>query len=149
MIKIVDSLEEAKMCDGLLTKLIRSEKEFNENILSSFIVNNWYEKYYLDKSHKLFIEKVGDKVVAYIHIMIFSEDGPTKELEAMIDGLYVEDEFRKQGIATRLIDEAITWAKSMNVKYITLKVLDKNEVAKSLYKNLAFTSFEQVLRKEL
>lgn len=150
IIKMVDKIEEARICDKLLTKLIASERNFNDNIRSSFIVENWYERYYLEKNSMLFIAIVEEKIVAYIYIKTnSSDDGPTKEREAMIDGLYVEEEYRNRGIATKLIVQAINWAKEVNVKYITLRVLNQNEVAKKLYQHLDFCLFEQVLRKEL
>lgn len=149
-IKEVETKEEAKICNNLLTKLIASEKEFNQNTLSSYVVTDFFEHRYLEKNNRLLIAKVENKIVAYLYIRITSsEDGPFRKLEALIDGLYVEEEYRNRGIATKLIDEATKWARKMNVGYINLKVLSQNEVAKTLYQKLNFSSFEQVLRKEI
>ena len=43
--KIVDSIEEAKVCDDLLTELIMSERKYDDNVKESFRVNNYYTEH--------------------------------------------------------------------------------------------------------
>lgn len=149
-IDFVKKIDEAKKCDELLTKLIQSEKRFNDNINKNYIVNNWFEKVYNEKNNIIFIAKDNNKIVGYIYCKIDSiEDGPTSNLEALIDGLYVEKEYRNQGIATKLINFAINWAKEKNVKNIYLNVLEKNKDAINLYYKKGFKNFERKLKFEI
>lgn len=149
-IEIVKSLEEAKKCDELLTKLVQSEKEYNNNINENYIVKNWFEKLYNEKNNVLYVAKVENKIVGYIYCKIDSiENGPTIKLEALIDGLYVDKNYRKQGIATELMNNVKEWAKEKGVKYLFLNVLEENKNAMSLYYKNNFKNFERKLKLEL
>lgn len=44
-IEKVDCIEDAKICDELLTNLIQSEREFNNNIKSDYVVKDFLRKY--------------------------------------------------------------------------------------------------------
>jgi len=39
--------------------------------------------------------------------------------------------------------------KKFNVKYVDIKVMDKNEIAKRIYKNLNFNEYIVTLRKKI
>lgn len=149
-IERVDNIEDAKICDELLTKLIHSERQFNENIREEYVVSEWFEKVYKEKNNVIFVAKFGEKIVGYIYCKINScENGPTVEHEALIDGLYVDEMYRKQGIATALMEKVKEWAIEMDVKYLFLNVLEKNESAMKLYYKNNFENFERKLRLEL
>jgi len=146
----VDNIEDAKVCDELLTKLICSERMYNENIREEYVVTEWFEKMYKQKNNAIFVAKFEGKIVGYIYCKINSvENGPTIKHEALIDGLYVDAKYRKQGIATTLIEMAKEWAKKMEAKYLFLNVLDKNESAIKLYYKNNFEDFERKLRMKL
>lgn len=149
-IEKVKSLEDAKKCDELLTNLIHSEKEYNSNINESYIVKNWFEKVYNEKNNVIYVAKIENKIVGYIYCKIDSvENGPTLELEALIDGLYVDKNYRKQGIATALMNTVKEWAKENGVKYLFLNVLEENKNAISLYYKNNFKNFERKLKLDL
>ena len=62
-----------------------------------------------------------------------------------IDNFMVLDEFRKQGVGTKLLSHLISIAISYRVINITLEVRVSNEVAINLYKKFGFR--EVALRK--
>ena len=62
-----------------------------------------------------------------------------------IDNFYVNEEYRNQGIGTKLLSYLISEAISLRVINITLEVRCSNEVAISLYKKFGFR--EVALRK--
>jgi ribosomal protein S18 acetylase RimI-like enzyme len=47
------------------------------------------------------------------------------------------------------LNEAIERSKRLNVKYIDINVMEKNEVAKQIYKKLNFIEYEIKLRKTI
>lgn len=62
--------------------------------------------------------------------------------------MYIEKKYRGRGIGTRLIKDFLTWAKKRGAKQLTLVVVEKNAVAKRLYKQFGFTTvFETMERK--
>ena len=88
--------------------------------------------YYLDK-----------EIVGYILIRKIDEN------TCLLDGLYVLEKHRNKGIGNSLLNEAIERSKRLNVKYIDINVMEKNEVAKQIYKKLNFIEYEIKLRKTI
>ncbi len=61
----------------------------------------------------------------------------------MIDGLYVDINFRNKGIATKLIKEIIREIYLLGDYEIFINVLKKNKVAVNLYNKLGFNTKEE------
>ena len=143
----VDNLNDARKCNELLTLLIENEAKYNENINKNYIVNNWFENLYNMENNVLYVAKENEEIVGYIYCKIITgENGLTNNLEALIDGLYVLEEYRKKGIATALINKAKQWCRNKNVKYIMINVLEDNKTALNLYSKLNFNDYEKTLR---
>lgn len=62
-----------------------------------------------------------------------------------IDIIQVDEEYRKQGIGTKLMAYLVSMAISLRVINITLEVRVSNEIARNLYKKFGFR--EVALRK--
>ena len=149
-IERVDNKNDALECNKKKKKLIRSESKFNNNIDQEFKVNNWFENFYNENTNAIFIAKNNEKIIGYVYVQITSvDDGPMKNKEALIDGLYIEEDYRAQGISKILMNKAEEWAKENGVKYLYVNVLEENSRAVNLYKKLNFNSFEMKLKKEL
>lgn len=140
MIKEVKNLEEAKICDKLLNKLIIDEYSYDKTIDKKFKIKDYFTSIYKDDNNKLLIYKTDDKIVGYIF---------AKKIEKgiLIDGLYVEKTYRNNGIATDLINHVIKISKENKIPYIDINVMYENESAKNLYKKLGFNEFRITLRK--
>ena len=140
MIKEVESLEEAKICDKLPNKLIIDEYSYDKTIDKKFKVKDYFTSIYKHDNNKLLIYKSDDKIVGYIF---------AKKIEKgiLIDGLYVEKTYRNNGIATDLINHVIKISKENKIPYIDINVMYENESAKNLYKKLGFNEFRVTLRK--
>lgn len=72
----------------------------------------------------------------------------SEELQGMIVELYVFPEFRKQGIATRLLEVALKNMKESGTKHVQLNVFSGNR-AKRLYEELGFYDVSTVMEKKL
>lgn len=150
IIKKVSSIEEAKECDKLLTLLIQDEKKYNENTKDDYIVDNWYPNLIDKDNNQLFIAVYNNEIVGYAYVKIItSSDSPEIYTEASISGIYVKENYRRQGIATKLINEAKKWCINKGVSYLKLNVLEGNRIALNLYKKLGFNDFSRVLRNKL
>lgn len=149
IIKKVDNTEEASICDNLLTKLINDEKKYNDNLKEDYIVKDYFKNIYHKENRVLLIAKE-EKIIGYTYVKIITDDnGPTLYREALIDGLYVEEEYRNKGIGTKLIEEAIEWCKNNDVKCISLHAINKNIAAKRLYDKLGFEVFYLDMKREV
>ena len=62
-----------------------------------------------------------------------------------IDNIFVSEEYRNQGIGTKLLEYLIEYAKENKIVNITLEVRTSNNIAKKLYKKMGFN--EVAIRK--
>lgn len=148
IIREVETKEEAIECNKLLTKLIDEEKEYNDNIKDDLIITDWFQNLYLKEDKLLLIALDNKKVVAYIYIKIKNDD-TNKYKEALLDGIYVLEEYRNNGIATLLINKAKSWCINNNIKYLSLNVSYQNEIARKLYQKNGFKEFYINLKCDL
>lgn len=143
MIKEVNSIEDANKCDELLTKLILDERKYNDSIEENIIIKNHFNQMLDDKNVILLAYYLDNKIVGYI--LIRKLDNNT----CLLDGLFVLEEYRNQGIAKKLLNKAINKCKEFNVKYVDINVMEKNKIAKSIYKKMNFNEYEIKLRKTI
>lgn len=143
MINEVKSIEDANICDELLTKLIQDERQYNDTIDENYVVKNHFNKMLDNDNIKILAYYLDNKIVGYILIRKIDD------VTCLLDGLFVLDEYRNKGIAKKLVNEAINICKEYKVKYIDINVMAKNEIAKNLYKNMDFKSYEIKMKKEL
>ena len=143
MIKEVKNVEDANKCDELLTKLILDERKYNDLIDNNIVIKNHFSKMLDDEDAILLAYYLDKLIVGYILIRKINEN------LCLLDGLYVLEEYRNQKIASSLLNEAIDRCKKLNVKYIDINVMEKNELAIRIYKKLDFTEYEVKLRKNI
>lgn len=79
-----------------------------------------------------------DNVVGYLKYLLMYD-------KMEIDNLFVEENFRNQQIATKLLSYLVSIAIENKVVNITLEVRISNEIARDLYKRFGFR--EVALRK--
>lgn len=74
------------------------------------------------------------KLIAYFNLYCNNLDS----LESYFGNLYVLKDFRRHGIAKKLVVEAINYAKSMRFRSVVLHVSEDNIAAKKLYEEIGF-----------
>ncbi len=130
MITKVNSIDECKICDNFLTLLIQDERKYDNTIAENFVVSNYFINM-IKGENILLLYKNENKPIGYI----FAKKINNKYL---IDGLYIDINFRNKGIATKLIKEIIREIYLFGDYEIFINVLKKNKVAVNLYKNNGF-----------
>ncbi len=139
IIRVLDE-KRANFCDILLTKLIQDEKKYDD-YCESIIVKDYFKNVIKNKDNILMVYEEDDIIKGYIYLKPCSDNKGY-----LIDGLYVEEEYRNNNIAKQLINEAVNTVKD-NITYIDLNVLSKNKVAYELYKSLGFVDYKISLKK--
>ncbi len=95
--------------------------------------NAAYDVYlYLKYGSAIFVAELNKKVVGYITLM---------ELEggnAKVMSIAVKREFRRMGIGSKLLDEAIKWCRARGKRNLLLEVRVSNLPAQNLYKKKGF-----------
>ncbi len=142
-IKQVTNVVDADRCDELLTKLIQDERQYNDTIDDNYIVTNHFNKMLDDENIIILAYYINKIIVGYILIRRTSNN------TCLLDGLYVEKEYRNKGIGKSLLTEAISRIKNMNIKYIDINVMYNNIIAKHIYEKLGFVGYEIKMRKSI
>ena len=128
-IKQVTNIADANRCDELLTKLIQDERQYNDTIDENYVVTNHFNTMLNDENIIILAKYINNIIVGYILIRKMDDN------TCLLDGLYVEKEYRNKGIAKSLLTEAILRIQNMNVRYIDIKVMYNNIIAKHIYEN--------------
>lgn len=68
MIKEVNSIEDANVCDKLLTELIRDERKYNDSLDEDIIVTNHFSEILKDNNVVLIAYYLDNEIVGYILI---------------------------------------------------------------------------------
>ena len=142
-IKQVTNVVDADRCDELLTKLIHDERQYNDTIEDNYIITNHFNKMLDDENIIILAYYINKTIVGYILIRRTSNN------TCLLDGLYVEKEYRNKGIGNSLLIEAISRIKNMNVKYVDINVMYNNIIAKHIYEKLGFVGYEIKMRKSI
>jgi ribosomal protein S18 acetylase RimI-like enzyme len=97
----------------------------------------WYSRvslrrWFADSRHDiLLVAKAGDKLIGMCvaHTIVDF---------AYCTGLFIEKEYRGNGIATKLVKKMITLLRKKRVKEMVLSVNEKNNCARSLFESFGF-----------
>ena len=135
MIIKVNNINDCNICDEFLTLLIQDERKYDNTIDENFVVSNYFINM-INGQNILLLYKKENKPIGYI----FAKKIDDKYL---IDGLYVDVNFRNKGIATKLIKEIIREIYLLGDYEIFINVLKKNKVAVNLYNKLGFNTKEE------
>lgn len=138
--------ERANMCDELLTKLIQDEKQYDNSIDDNYIVKDYFKNVIKNEDNILLCYEENEIIKGYIYLKLIDNDNQKCYL---IDGLYVDNEYRNNGIATKLIENALNEIKNTNVDVVDINVMAHNNVAINLYKHFGFNEFRINLRKNI
>lgn len=145
IIRVLDE-ERASTCDILLTKLIQDERQYDNSIDKDFVVNNYFKNIIKNENNILLCYEEDNIIKGYIYLKPVNNDSQNCYL---IDGLYVDNDYRNKGIATKLIENALNVIKETNVAVVDINVMANNSVAISLYKRFGFNEFRISLRKNI
>ncbi len=114
-----------------LKAVVDSPEAFGDSIE---VIENRSEEYWINgiNSSDVFISQAIDK---WVGMIIFKQDS---DGVWSIKSLWVEPDYRKQGIGKMLMEKAIESAKENHVSLIELGVNTESESAINLYKSLGF-----------
>lgn len=143
IVRILDE-EKANRCDELLKKLIHDEKQYNPLINENFIVKDYFKNVIKDEKNFLLGYEINEKIVGYTYFKFINNDEGTGYL---IDGLFVEEEYRNKGIAKTLISEGFKRINKNEIDFIDINVMSKNSIAFNLYKSFGFEILGYKMRK--
>lgn len=108
-----------------------------------------YEKWLEEKDSIFLGAKEGDELIGIVIASYRTDQSMYKLKTLYIESLYVNDLYRRCGVATKLINELKRIGKNHGAKRIDLVVWDLNEDALAFYKSLGLSIQRYVLEQEL
>ena len=109
-------------------------KEYFENLLNSEIV---------------FVAEVEEKIVGYLAGSICEEVSYITETFAELDNMCIDDEYRRFGIGTLLMDEFKKYCKEKNMQNIKVTASAKNSRAIQFYMKNGFEDYNITLKYKI
>lgn len=150
MIELVTNNEDAKVCNSLLRKLIIEENKLTGKNEPVYSCDEWFENMKDKNGNILLVNKDEETCVINGYIFAKKVNGDSEDdIIYLIDGLYVEEDFRRSYVATHLFDEMMKMIKEKGAKSVDINVVSCNEAAISLYEKLGFEENYISLRKEI
>ena len=143
IIRIIEE-KDAKVCDELLTKLIRDESQYDKLISKDFKVHDYFKNVIKDSNNILLGYIIDNQIIGYTYLKYLANDNKKGYL---IDGLYILENYRGQGYAKKLLKYALNLLENKSLDFIDINVLGANEKARNLYKLLGFKDFKITMRK--
>ncbi|MEK7641312.1 MAG: GNAT family N-acetyltransferase [Patescibacteria group bacterium] len=110
------------------------------------IVGGWLD----DPETQVFLAEEVNNIVGYLRVGV--EDAPEYFAEKRIGMIYdsfVEERYRRQGIAGQLFEAASVWLKKKKVSFVELNVDFRNESAIALWRKLGFQEVKLRMRRPL
>ncbi len=142
--------KDALVLNNLLTKLIQDERQYDKNIDESFVVTSFYEHYVDDPNRCLLVADNNGVILGYLYgYLCPQEDGLVKHLEAKLDALFVEEEYRNNKIAQELIANFKSWCLDKKVNSIEVDVCSDNKKAFNLYSQSGFKEVKKSLKMDI
>lgn len=120
------------IANELLTKLIKEERKYVENVKEDFAITKNYEEIYQNEDNCLYFAFINNEIIGYLFGYIIN-DYINKSPVAKLDALYIIENYRNMKVATKLIEEFKKWCQKNNITYINVTVWQDNIVAKHLY----------------
>lgn len=149
-IKIIQAKtkEDCKICDKFLSKLINFESSLDNIINSKVEVSGPAENNI--KQEDVFIAFAkADKPVGYVFgYRQFNKGKIYNKNILVLEALFVEKEYRKQGVGKMLLQAFENWAKEKYNDYvIEITYINANKNAQKFYESMGYSLVKTTLRK--
>ena len=93
----------------------------------------------------VYVAKIEENIIGYLAGCIHNKNECFTEQFAEIENMYIENEYRRLGVGTKLVEEFKSYCKENNIKYIKVSAWNDNIKAINFYKNNEFLEYEKTL----
>ena len=104
---------------------------------------------YMIKNEIIFVAEVEEKIVGYLAGSICKEVSYITETFAELDNMYINEEYRRFGIGTLLINEFKKYCKEKNIQNIKVTASAKNSTAIQFYMKNGFEDYNITLKYKI
>jgi len=148
-------LTDLKAIQELNLKLFKKEaKEYDPTLSLEWTFGRSGTEYFKERITEedgcVLVAEVKGKIVGYLAGGITETDSYRKVGRlAEIENMFVEEEYRNQGIGGKLIQKFLDWAKRQKVERVKVVAFALNYKALRFYRKHGFKEYEVVLEKEV
>lgn len=104
-------------------------------------------RYQEDSTAELFICEVDNQVVGFAHVQLRYDyvEGTVSTPVGYLEGIYVKETFRKQGIARKLVSVCEDWSRFMNATEFASDVELTNESSARFHEKIGFKEANRII----
>lgn len=99
----------------------------------------------LIKNNFVYVAKIDNNIIGYLAGSIHNINECFTERFAEIENMYIENQYRRLKIGSRLILKFKEWCRENKIAYIKVSAWSQNIEAINFYKNNDFTDYEKTL----
>jgi aminoglycoside 6'-N-acetyltransferase I len=94
----------------------------------------------------VFVAEAGGTLIGFIEIGIrsYAEGGPSGPAP-YVEGIWVEPEYRRRGVARAMLDTAERWSRGQGFTYLGSDALLDNELSHAWHKAAGFAEIERIV----
>lgn len=150
-IKRVTNIEDAEICDNFLTGLINYESSIDGLINGKYIVKDFYRRALSNSNQYLALAFEDSTPVGFIYAYRKVDKGTSFSDNIIdIDGLFIRECSRKNGIGTALIKNVEDWARNTyGTAHIEITYINGNTPAQKCYEKQGYKPIKTTLRKQI
>ena len=140
---------DALRLNEMLSDLIKYEgTKYDPNTNPETKIKDFFERKIGTLGNYIFLAEADKKVVGFI-CASSNMNGIKLNLETKINFLFIDEEYRRKGIGTKLLEYYLKYAKEHGVKYVAINHYVDNIESESLYKKFGFKELTIDRRVEL
>ena len=142
------TIEDLEYIQKLNKKLfIREFEKYNKLLNIEWTFGEKGIKYFkeLIQNGFVYVAKTNNNIIGYLAGSIRNVNECFTEKFAEIENMYIENQYRRLKIGSKLIIKFKEWCKLNNVEYIKVSAWSKNIEAINFYKNNNFIDYEKTL----
>ena len=101
---------------------------------------------------QIIVSEIDGNIAGFVSVLANVSSGVLNDgnlICSCIDDLIVREQFRRLGVAKKLVEAAESFAKSKNARWLRLSVMARNTSARKLYSSLGFSEFYVDYEKDL
>lgn len=121
---------------------------FDDTLKREWALEKEGQEYFEDmiKNEIVFVAQIEDKIVGYLAGSICEQISYITETFAELDNMCIDDEYRRFGIGTLLMDEFKKYCKEKNMQNIKVTASAKNSRAIQFYMKNGFEDYNVTLK---
>lgn len=142
------TIEDLEYIQKLNKKLfIREFEKYNKLLNIEWTFGEKGTKYFkeLIQNGFVYVAKTNNNIIGYLAGSIHNVNECFTEKFAEIENMYIENQYRRLKIGSKLIIKFKEWCKLNNVEYIEVSAWSENIEAINFYKNNNFIDYEKTL----